>query len=170
MALLTAIHMKVIPSMSRLNPPFPTDVLSPIAGGIVTLADGVASGCANRCHVSLVTIPPSDEVLIDLYGDATFKDRFEQPIDFVKIKTLYVRASDANVHGLEVGAAASAAWEGPFGAATVPLTFAAKGKLMLSHETDGWAVVPTTGDIFRLGNAGAVSPITAELCLVGTDS
>jgi hypothetical protein len=142
----------------------------PFGGTTITLASGTGSAQANRLYDSQRTLAASATEELDLAGDSTFKDAFEQAITFVKLKVIYVAAATGNTNNVVVGGASSNAFLGPFNDATDKMVIPPGGIWMIVHRTTGWTVTAGTGDKLLIANSGAGTSVTYDIQLIGTDA
>jgi hypothetical protein len=91
-------------------------------------------------------------------------------VTFAKIKALLVINTQAVAgEDLRIGAAASNAWIGPFGASTHTLDVPADSSVLLVNRKDGWSVGDGSSDVLRIANNGT-GDITYRIVMVGTSS
>lgn len=135
--------------------------------GQLDLINGTGAGAADRVFADQRTINASSNDDLDLAGVLT--DALGTALTFLRIKLLYIRAADANVNNVVVGAAASnqfATLLNTTGTVTLrPGSFliAANG----SADATGWAVTAGTGDLLRVANSGAGTSVNYDIAVVG---
>lgn len=135
-----------------------------------TLHDGFAAGQADRIYWKSRTLALSTSEDLDLAGNATFLDPFGVAITFVKIKGLYFFAYAANTNTLIVGNGTNP-FIGPFGAAGASeQRIPPSGFYCATHPTTGWTVTAATGDIIKVLNGGAGTPVTYDVVIWGTSA
>lgn len=90
---------------------------------------------------------------------------------FARIKAVVLKAPDTNTNNVVMGAAASNAWVGPFGASTHTIACPPGGCIPLFNPTSaGWPVTAGTGDLLRLANSGAGSAVGYSILLIGASA
>jgi hypothetical protein len=144
--------------------------ITPFGSAVISLTSGTGSGQANRLYDSQRTLAASTSEELDLAGDATFLDAFEQAITFVKVKMIYVKAASANTNNVIVGGAASNAFLGAFGDATDTQVLQPGCVYFVVHPTTGWTVTAGSVDKLKVANSGAGTSVTYDIALVGTDA
>lgn len=136
------------------------------AGGSKTLAEGTGANQANAIFIDDFTIAPSGTLDIDLAG--TLVDPNGAAVVFTAIKDILVIALDANTNNIVVGGAPANGFFGPFGAATHTAPVVPGGHLKVAnHSAAGWPVVGGTGDLLRLANSAAGTPVSGTIVIVG---
>lgn len=135
-----------------------------------TLADGVLADQADIQYRSAPggrTLAASASENLDLSGALT--DALGASLVFAKVKAIKIVSDPANTHDIVIGGAASNAFVGPFGAATHTIRLG-PGDVWLVTRRDlaGWPVTAGTGDLLKVLNAGAVSPVIYYVNIIGT--
>lgn len=101
---------------------------------------------------------------LDLTGALT--DAFGATVAAAEIVAIYIEAAPANTNNVVIGAAASNAFVGPFGAATHTLALA-PGMFIPFVNQNGWAVTAGTGDLLKIANSGAGTSVTYSIIVIG---
>ena len=87
-----------------------------------------------------------------------------------KVKALLIVNTHATAgEDLTLGAAATNAWVGPFGAATHTLDVSAESSVLLINRKTGWTVSDGSSDVLRITNSGT-GDITYRIAIIGTSS
>lgn len=132
------------------------------------LASGTAAGMADLVFHDTRTLTASANEDLDLAGVLT--DAFGATLTFVKIKGLFVAGAAANTNNVVVGNAATNAWAALLNATGTlqvrPGTFV--GAFAGQADSAGYAVTAGTGDLLRVTNGGAGTPVTYDIILLGT--
>jgi hypothetical protein len=129
------------------------------------LEDGTGANQANKCWHDQRTLGASASENLDLAGG--LNDAFGGAITFTAIKAILIKAAAGNVNNVVIGAAASNAFVGPFGASTHTLHLAPGASVLLLHPGAGWPVTAGTGDILKIANGGAGTSVTYDIALAG---
>ena len=133
--------------------------------------NGTAAGQANKLFTDTRTITASSNDDLDLNGVLT--DAFGGSLALLRVKALIVVAAAGNTNDVVVGGAASNAWVAPFGSATDKVKIKPGGVLALFAgigDATAWPVVAATGDILRIANGGAGTPVTYDIVVIGADA
>ncbi len=119
---------------------------------------------ADRRFVSAAS--PLDDIPLTGF----LENAFGETVNFAKVKLcMIVNLSTTTGERLKVGGAASNPWVAPFdGSATSKNVCGPGSPLVLSDMSDGFTVVPATGDILRVAYAGSGGYISYDIVLVGT--
>jgi len=110
------------------------------------------------------TIVASGTDDLDLRGALT--DALGATVNAVEITTIYVEALSTNTNNVVVGAAASNAFVGPFGASTHTVAVQ-PGECFLITSKAGWTVTAGTGDLLRIANSGGGSSVKYTIVILG---
>lgn len=138
-------------------------------GRSISLANGTGASQADKMFDDTRTIAPSGTDDLDLAG--VLVDAFGTAITFVKVKAIIVAAAAGNTNNVVVGAAASAQFVGPFGAATHTVHVRPGGLLVLAcSDATAWGVTATTADLLRIANSGAGTSVTYDIVIIGTSA
>ncbi|MGL5908611.1 MAG: hypothetical protein ACRCZP_01335, partial [Phycicoccus sp.] len=89
----------------------------------------------------------------------------------VKVKAIVIAAAAGNTNNVVVGGAATNGFTSWVGAATHTVTVRPGGVLALftgPADANGYAVVAGTGDLLRVANSGAGTPVSYDLLVIGT--
>lgn len=133
-----------------------------------SLTQGTGASQFTKLYAVKHTLGSSATVDLDLAGDSSFKDPFEQPITFSLVRGIWVFAHAANAHAINVGPAASNGFMGPWINAGVQQAIQpGQPFAQLCLTAAGWPVTAGTGDLFRLTNAGATAGQAAYVMLWG---
>jgi hypothetical protein len=131
----------------------------------VTLDPGSAAGQANLVFTDTRTIAASSNDDLDLAG--VLAHPLGGTITFAVVRAIIVRAAAGNTNNVVIGAAASNQFVGPFGAATHTLALRPGEEMVVTNCGAGWTVTAGTGDILRIANGGAGTPVTYDIVLIG---
>lgn len=137
----------------------------------VSYQNGAAAGQANKLFTDTRTIAASSNDDLDLNGVLT--DAFGGSLALLRVKGLIVAAAAGNANDVVVGAAASSPWLAPFGAGTHTLKVKPGGVLSLFAgltDATAWPVIAATGDVLRIANGGAGTPVTYDIVIIGADA
>lgn len=133
------------------------------------LDSGTGANQADKAWWDTRTINASSNDDLDLAG--SLLDAFGAVLTFVKVKAIGIAASALNTNNVVMGAAASNQFVGPFGAATHTAAVAPGGfQCFARPDGTGWPVVASTGDILRIANGGAGTPVTYDIVIIGTSA
>lgn len=136
----------------------------------LALANGTGAGQADRAWADTITLAASANQDIDLAG--ALLDALGGPFSLARVRGLLVAAAAGNTNNVVVGAAAANAWTGLLGAThTVTLrpgaVFAA---FCGAADASGYAVTGGTGDLLRVANSGAGTPVTLDVVVIGASA
>lgn len=159
------IHARVSNTADFGSPTFAMESGATIAHEFTT---GTAAGLADRLFSDQRTLAASAGEDLDLSG--ALLDALGQPAVFAKVRAIMVKAAAGNTNNVVVGGAATNAFVGPFGAAAHTIAVQPGGAMVLVAPTNGWVVTAGTGDLLRIANGGAGSPVTYDLVVVGTSA
>jgi hypothetical protein len=137
----------------------------------VSYQNGVAAGQANKLFTDTRTVAASSNDDLDLNGVLT--DAFGGSLALLRVKGLIVAAAAGNTNDVVVGGAASNAWVAPFGASTHTLKVKPGAVLALFAgltDATAWPVIAATGDVLRIANGGAGTPVTYDVVIIGADA
>jgi hypothetical protein len=139
-----------------------------------SLADGTIIQAADLAYVGLsISIAASGTLDIDLTNPATL-DALGDPLALVRVKAVKVVASSANTNDVLVGNAPSNTWLGWWGAAGHYSKVPPDGMLFHTHpgfgSNNGWTVTAGTGDILRIANGGAGTPVVFDILIIGASA
>ena len=130
-----------------------------------TLASGTGADQADLMWTDQRTVANGANDDIDLAG--TLPNAIGGNAVFATIKAILIYAASANGDEIVVGNHATAAFVGPFGAATHTVKVEPDGVFFWWVPGTGYAVTATTADILRINNPGAGSA-TYDIVVVGT--
>lgn len=128
------------------------------------LDNGTLDTQADRVWGDTRTLAASTTEDLDLAG--VLIDQFGDPATFAEICCICITAPLTNTNDVVVGGAPSNAYVGAFGAATHTLKVR-PGGCILHFAPAGHAVVAGTGDLLRVGNGGAGTPVDYSIIIVG---
>jgi hypothetical protein len=137
----------------------------------VTFADGTGAGQANRLWSDQRTLAASANEDLDLAG--ALLDAFGTAAVFARVKGLYIAAATGNTNNVIVGAAATNQWATFLNAAgTLTLRPGAwvQAGIGLATDATGWAVTAGTGDLLRIANSAAGTPVTYDIAIIGASA
>ncbi|MER8233474.1 hypothetical protein [Streptomyces sp. NPDC094049] len=131
---------------------------------------GTGAGRADRLFSDRRQLAASATEDLDLAG--VLLDAFGATITWARIKGLYIRAADTNTNNVVIGNATSNAWAMLLGATgTITLRPGASfGVVTGAADAVGYAVTTGTGDILKVGNSGAGTPVSYDLVIIGTST
>jgi hypothetical protein len=134
-----------------------------------TLTSGTATGQADLVWGDLNTLAASTNTDIDLAGSLT--GPLGGTVTFARVKCIMITADEGNTNNVILGAAATNAFVGPFGAATHTIAVQPGGSVTLTAPgTTGWPVTAATADLLRVANSGAGSTVTYKILIVGASA
>jgi hypothetical protein len=112
------------------------------------------------------TLAASASENLDMSG--VLANAFGQTLNFAKIKALLVQANANNVNDVLLGGHATAALASFFGDATDVLRVKPGGAIaLIAPKAAGYPVVATTGDLIKVANSGAGTPVTYKILVIG---
>jgi hypothetical protein len=131
----------------------------------IELASGTGADQADRVFSDERTLAGSASEDLDLAGSLV--DALGTTITFARIKAIYIENLATGANQVIVGAAASNAFTGPFGASTHTVAVRAGGLLaMICRDATGWAVTAGTGDLLKIANSTSGS-IQYRIVIIG---
>ena len=130
------------------------------------LSPGFGSGEVDKYWDNLRTVGISSNDDIDLAG--VLIDALGDAVTFVKVKAIWMKASELNTNDLVVGGAGATQFLGPFDANTHKVHIPSGGALAFFAPKLGWTVTPGT-DIWRVAN-GAGTTSDYEIGVMGTSA
>ncbi len=137
----------------------------------LSLTDGTAAGQANTAFWDHRTITASSNEDLDLAG--VLSSPLNQTVTLARIKLLVVSADASNANNVVVGAAASNALAGLFGATTHTAIVRPGCTLCWmtgSADATGYAVTAGTGDLLRIANSGAGTSVSYSIVVIGANA
>jgi hypothetical protein len=134
----------------------------------IDLATGTGAGQADRIWTDKRTLAASANEDLDLTGSLT--DALGASLALARVKVLYVEASAANANNVVVGAAASNAWAGLLNAAGTVTLRPGEFFLAATRDATAHAVTAGTGDLLRIANSGAGTPVTYDIAVIGASA
>lgn len=130
------------------------------------LTTGTSADQADLVFSDTRTLAASASENLDLAGGLT--DAFGATLTFVEVVAILVIAADANTNNVVVGGAASNAFTGPFGDATDTVAVKPGGvAFFIAPGNPAFPVAAATGDILKVANSGAGTPVTYDLIIIG---
>lgn len=137
---------------------------------IADFVPGIIANQADLAWFDQRTLALSASENIDLNG-ALF-DAFGAAVNFAKVKALVVAAAAANANDVIIGNAASNGFVGPFGAATHTLAIKPGGFVMMAAPglAGLGSIMAGTGDLLKVLNGGAGTPVTYDILVLGTSA
>jgi hypothetical protein len=87
-------------------------------------------------------------------------------LTFTKIHAIYLKADVGNTNAVLAGGAASNGMSGPFNDVTDIIKLNA-GEVWHQTSIAGWTVVAATGDLLKILNGGAGTPVTYDIVIMG---
>jgi hypothetical protein len=135
----------------------------------VSLASGTGVGKADRVFSDRRTLAASAAEDLDLVG--VLLDAFGAAITFARIKGLVISAAAANTNNVVVGAA-TAPWATFLNATgTITLRPGATAAFMAgAADATGYEVTPATGDLLKIANSDAGTPVTYDIVVIGSSA
>jgi hypothetical protein len=125
---------------------------------------------ANQCDTMFCnerTLAASASENLDLAG--TLTDALGNLLTFGHVKGIEIEADAGNTNSVVIGATASNAFVGPFGASGNTWTLG-PGDRLVAYSKAGWAVTPSTGDLLKVANSGAGTSVKYRITLIGTST
>lgn len=132
----------------------------------VEFSPGAAAGQANIVFSDTRTIAASSNDDLDLNG--SLPGSLSGTVGFTLVRAIIIRAAAGNTNNVVVGGAASNQFVGPFGAAAHTLAIRPGDELFITNRGPGWTVTPGTGDLLRIANGGAGTPVTYDIIIIGS--
>ena len=170
MGLATSVILSVVADYTRALDL--ADTRSPLNKKYsLTLVDGAAAGQANVVFHDRRTLAPSANEDLDLIG-TMLSDPAGVALSLVRVKGLFIAAAQANVNNVVVGAAAANPWATLLNA-TGTITFrpgASMGYFVSALDAVGHTVTPGTGDLLRVTNGGAGTPVDYDIIVIGANA
>jgi hypothetical protein len=134
------------------------------------LLSGTGAGKADRVFSDRRTLAASATEDLDLAG--ALVDAYGATITFARIKGIVIAAADGNTNNVVLGNATSNAWATLFGATSTlalrPGAFFAVGTG--AADATGYAVTAGTGDLLKIANSGAGTPVTYDVHIIGVSA
>ena len=137
-----------------------------------SLTFGTAASQVNLIVAQDRTLAASSNETLDLYGSTTpLLDIFGANALFRHIKyiAIYI-VSGGDVNGLQIGAAGSNPFVGPFGGTSPTILVYPSGPgFQVGEPTNGWAVTTTAGQL-KIANESSSASVTYRVVIGGTTS
>lgn len=136
----------------------------------VNLGSGTGSGQADKLWVSGGrTLAASANEDLDLAG--TLTDALGSTLTLARVKGLIIAASAANTNPVVVGAAAANGFFSWAGSATDKVNIRPGGVLALfAPDATAYPVTGGTGDLLRIANGGAGTPVQYDVIVIGSSA
>ena len=132
---------------------------------VIDFQPGTLAGQANIVFADNRSIAASSNDDLDLNG--SLPAVFGGTISFVSVKAIAIRAAATNTNNVVVGGAPTNTFIGPFGAAAHTVAIRPGDEILLTARNLGWTVTPATGDILRIANSGAGTPVAYDIIIIG---
>lgn len=127
-------------------------------------SDGTGSDEADRVWHSIRTLAGGGDETLDLTALLTSLFTDSLTISMAAIKGILI-INNSETNSLQVGNAASNAWQGPFGATNQTLEVPPGCPLLLSNRATGWPVHPTEKNL-KITNLG-LTATQYQIAIVG---
>ncbi|MFI9824417.1 hypothetical protein ACIHFC_28795 [Streptomyces sp. NPDC052013] len=135
----------------------------------MSLASGTGVGKADRVFSDRRTLAASATEDLDLAG--VLLDAFGAAITFARVKGIIVAAAAGNTNNVVLGAATTNAWATLLNATgTVTLRPGAFLAVGTGQADTGYAVTAGTGDLLKVANSGAGTPVTYDIHIIGASA
>jgi hypothetical protein len=136
----------------------------------VGLASGTAAGQADKVFHDRRSLAASATEDLDLSG--VLLDAFGAVISLARVKGLVIAAAAGNTNNVVIGGAATNPWAtllGATGTLTLrPGAFVAVGAG--GTDVTAYAVTAGTGDLLKVANSGAGTPVTYDIVIIGASA
>ena len=131
------------------------------------LSDGIGAGQAKQMYTATRTLAASGTENLDLTG--TLVNALGAVLNFTKIKAILITADAANVNNVQVGGAASNGFANWVTAPASAIVNVPPGGMFLltAPDANGFGVTATTGDLLKVTNGGAGTPVTYTIVVIG---
>jgi hypothetical protein len=136
------------------------------------LTDGIVAGKADRVFHDTRTLVASATENLDLAGGVLF-DPLGTALTFVKVKGLIVAAAVGNTNDVLVGGDVTNTFFGMFIDETDGVRVRPGGVFAMftgAADASGYPVVAATGDLLKITNGGAGTPVTFDVIVIGTSA
>jgi hypothetical protein len=137
-----------------------------------TLANGIAVGQADKVFADTRTLAASATENLDLAGGVLL-DPLGTALTFVKVKALIVAAAAGNTNDVIVGGDVTNTFFGSFADETDAVRIRPGTVFAIAcgaADAAGYAVVAGTGDLLKILNGGAGTPVTYDVIIIGTSA
>ena len=136
----------------------------------VNLTDGTTAGKADKVFHDRRVLAASASEDLDLAG--VLSDVFGAAITWARVKGLFISAAATNTNSVVVGAASATQWATLLNAAgTLTLRPGASFCAIAgAADATGWAVTAGTGDLLKIANSAAGTPVTYDIVIVGASA
>lgn len=131
-----------------------------------SLTNGTGTDQINEMWHAKRVLAASASENLDLAGGLT--DAYGNILTFTKIKLIVIIADAGNTNDVVIGNHATAAFVGPFGAATHTIKVSPGQLMVISNFGAGWTVTPTTADMIKVLNSAGGSSVTYDVVIFGT--
>lgn len=172
MALKTSIALTINTTLTAATAPLGAAATAALApyGKLVELASGTAVGQADKLYYAQRTLIASTSEDLDLTG--LLLDAFGVAIPMARIKALAITALKTNTNNVIVGAAAGNQWVTLLNAAGT-LTLRPEATVCVfagASDATGYVVTAGTGDLLKVLNGGAGTPVDYEIVIIGASA
>jgi hypothetical protein len=131
-------------------------------------SSGTGANQASNVFHDTRTISASSSENLDLAGSLT--NAFGDTLTFTKIKAIAIHADAGNTNDVQVGGAASNAFNTWVGDDTDIVAVKPGGTLILvAPNSSGYAVTADTGDILKVANSSSGTSVTYTVVILGVD-
>lgn len=134
-------------------------------------ANGTAAGQADKLFSDTRTLVASANEDLDLNG--VLADALGVTLSLARVRAIMIAAAAGNTNNVVVGGAASNGFVSPFGGATHQVNVRPGGFLVLATglaDATGYVVTAATGDLLRITNGGAGTPVTYDIVVLGASA
>ncbi len=171
MALATTLNLRLTATLTKTIDLITAGLTAPLSiNDTISMATGTGTGLADKVFFDTRTLAASATENIDLAGSLT--DALGDPLTFVKVKLLYVKAASTNnaANNVVVGGAATNTFAGPFSDPTDKVSLAAGDIFLATKQGTGWTVTAATGDILLITNSAGTNPVNYDIVIIGTSA
>jgi hypothetical protein len=132
----------------------------------LAIANGTGADQANNVFSDERTIAASGTDNLDLAG--VLGNALGATLTFTAIKAIMIVADEGNTNDVVVGGAASNTFAGPFADATDKVSIGPGDVFLITRRSAaGLGVTGATGDILKIANSGAGTPVTYKIIIIG---
>jgi len=170
MSLTSKVALRVVANLTGSG-----DLVTPAAnltkGYTTELSDGTAAGEADKVFSDTRTLAASATENLDFAG--TLADALGVTVTFAKVKAIIIKAADANTNNVIVGGDVTNTFFGIFADETDALVLRPGAVLALfcgEADATGYAVTAATGDLLKVTNSGAGTPVSYDVIVIGTSA
>lgn len=136
----------------------------------IRLSTGTAAGQADKLWFDERTLIASATEDLDLAG--VLLDEFGQAVTFARVKAIVVAAAAGNTNNVVVGAASATQWSTLLGTTgTVAVRPGATFSVCVGEaDAIGYTVTAGTGDLLKIANSAAGTPVTYQIVVLGASA